>query len=102
MTNLEKYLEKLALRPYVTKTGKYHLPTLMALQMSHLPRLTEIIRVFLIQMKLNSERYPDDDSEDSAEIINKAMIAMNAAEDLALDGIGMMCYEIEEVKDDRN
>lgn len=99
MTNLERYLEKVAMRPFITKNGKYHVPTLLALQLSHMPRLHEIIRVFLVNVKKNAERYPDEDCEESAEIVNMAMVAMNQTEDLALDGINMMGYEIEEIND---
>jgi len=95
-----KYLEKLALRKYKDSEGEYHLPTLLALQISHLPRHQELVRLMFKAIQIISDYEPSDDPEESAEVINLALDCLSQCEEIADDGLALMGYEIEEVDDD--
>ncbi|NBW20596.1 MAG: hypothetical protein EBR82_72785 [Caulobacteraceae bacterium] len=99
MSLTEKYLERLALRKYSVKKGEYHLPTLLALQISHLPRHQELIRLLFKVMVIISDYEADDNPETAQEIIDLALDCITQCEEISDDGLSIMGYEIDETID---
>lgn len=91
-----KYLEKLALRKFKDSNGDYHLPTLLALQISHLPRHQELVRLLFKTVEIIADYEPSDDPESFNEVVDLALECLSQCEEISDDGLALMGYEVEE------
>lgn len=91
-----KYLQTLALRKYKDQYGDYHLPTLLALQISHLPRHQELVRLLFKTVEIISDYEPTDDPEVFNEVIDLALECLTQCEEISNDGLALMGYEVED------